>query len=82
MITKSSFRIQFSGKVREVWVCDSVEGRALIRGIIDELKIIDNQIVVRDTKTRREPKEPGFAQKRTSAIQLLTYDRSCEALSD
>ncbi|GAW82499.1 exonuclease V, mitochondrial [Plasmodium gonderi] len=65
-------------KAREVWVFGVIRGYVL-RGIIDELRIeYDNVsrrefLIISDTKTRKEKKEPSLAQKRTSAIQVQTY---------
>lgn len=70
------------GKVREVWICDSINSSGLvIRGVIDELKLVNGKIVVRDTKTRRDKTEPGLAQKRTSAMQLQTYRRMLDHIA-
>ncbi|KYN96178.1 putative exonuclease V, mitochondrial [Plasmodium gaboni] len=65
-------------KAREVWVFGIIRNYVL-RGIIDELRIeYDNvtkkeYLIISDTKTRKEKKEPSLAQKRTSAIQVQTY---------
>ncbi|SBT42524.1 exonuclease V, mitochondrial, putative [Plasmodium ovale wallikeri] len=65
-------------KAREIWVFGVIRNYVL-RGIIDELRIeYDNvsrreYLIISDTKTRKEKKEPSLAQKRTSAIQVQTY---------
>ncbi|KAI4836699.1 exonuclease V [Plasmodium brasilianum] len=65
-------------KAREVWVFGIIRNYVL-RGVIDELRIeYDNvskreYLIISDTKTRKEKKEPSLAQKRTSAIQVQTY---------
>ncbi|VWU51358.1 exonuclease V, mitochondrial, putative [Hepatocystis sp. ex Piliocolobus tephrosceles] len=65
-------------KAREVWVFGIIRNYVL-RGIIDELRIeYDNvsgreYLIISDTKTRKEKKEPSLAQKKTSAIQVQTY---------
>ncbi|CRG94783.1 exonuclease V, mitochondrial, putative [Plasmodium gallinaceum] len=65
-------------KAREVWVFGIIRNYVL-RGIIDELRIEYDNIskreflIISDTKTRKEKKEPSLAQKRTSAIQVQTY---------
>ncbi|SCM04533.1 exonuclease V, mitochondrial, putative [Plasmodium chabaudi adami] len=65
-------------KAREVWVFGIVRNYVL-RGIIDELRIEYDRVskreylIISDTKTRKEKKEPSLAQKKTSAIQVQTY---------
>lgn len=65
-------------KAREVWVFGIIRNYVL-RGIVDELRIeYDNvlrkpYLVISDTKTRKQKKQPSLAQKRTSAIQVQTY---------
>eukprot|EP00382_Lankesteria_abbotti_P000867 CAMPEP_0113845714 /NCGR_PEP_ID=MMETSP0372-20130328/912_1 /TAXON_ID=340204 /ORGANISM="Lankesteria abbotti" /LENGTH=597 /DNA_ID=CAMNT_0000814791 /DNA_START=65 /DNA_END=1858 /DNA_ORIENTATION=+ /assembly_acc=CAM_ASM_000359 len=67
------------GKSRELWVFGVVENEILVRGIIDEVHIRrdprnrNGELVLVDTKTRRQRTEPSAAQKRTSAMQLSIY---------
>eukprot|EP00914_Ancora_sagittata_P012400 GHVO01023867.1.p1 GENE.GHVO01023867.1~~GHVO01023867.1.p1 ORF type:complete len:196 (+),score=25.30 GHVO01023867.1:137-724(+) len=59
-----------TGRAREIWVCGVLPHGVGVRGIIDELSIKDDRVIICDTKTRGSKTEPSNPQKRSTAIQL------------
>eukprot|EP00371_Babesia_bovis_P000105 XP_001608752.1 hypothetical protein [Babesia bovis T2Bo] len=77
-------QLMSSGKCREVWVFGNFHGY-VIRGIIDQLEIITGangkkQILISDTKTRKQRKKPSMSQVQGASLQVQTYGIILEEL--
>ncbi|NJD77947.1 MAG: hypothetical protein FIB08_12785 [Candidatus Methanoperedens sp.] len=67
-------RLIVEGMTRELPVFGKINSLFVI-GIVDELNLKDNDLVILDTKTRKKDTMPSEAQKRTTRFQLMLYNK-------
>lgn len=67
-------RLNLKGITRELPVFGKINS-LFVMGVVDELNLEDNHLLILDTKTRQRATMPSEAQRRTTRFQLMLYNK-------